>query len=358
MCNPVWEKDFEKRTKASLQWLERSIQATDYQGSAAYYHLWKGWSAAYPETTGYIIETLFDYAAYFNENHYKDLAISCADWLCAIQNEDGSFPGGLGTSGQPVVFDTGQILFGLTRTFQETQDVKYQTSLKNAIHWLLNISESDGSWKQYSYIKDYMPAYYTRVVWAILQTNQILNISGINEKMQQALDYYLAKLTPQDSVKDWGFSPGEAAYTHTLAYVIRGLLESGYLLQNENLIQTSVKIANKLIELYQLDGKLAGQYDEDWQGDYNFICVTGNMQISLILSRLYRITNILIYRDYAIQIFQDTFSYQYLINYKGLYGGIPGSAPLWGKYQRFKFPNWAAKFYLDAYLQLYQIRNK
>ena len=31
-----------------------------------------------------------------------------------------------------------------------------------------------------------------------------------------------------------------------------------------------------------------------------------------------------------------------------LRGGIAGSAPIWGDYSRFEFPNWAAKFFADA----------
>jgi len=29
-------------------------------------------------------------------------------------------------------------------------------------------------------------------------------------------------------------------------------------------------------------------------------------------------------------------------------GAIPGSAPIWGAYSRFEFPNWAVKFFADA----------
>jgi hypothetical protein len=29
-------------------------------------------------------------------------------------------------------------------------------------------------------------------------------------------------------------------------------------------------------------------------------------------------------------------------------GGIAGSAPIWGDYSRFEYPNWAAKFFADA----------
>lgn len=351
----IFQKGFERRTNATLQWLEKSIEATHYQGSAAYYHLWKGWAPAYPETTGYIIETLFDYASHFDSNLYENLALGCADWLCSIQYSDGSFPGGVGNSGSPVVFDTGQILFGLTRAFQETGNSKYKTALQKAVDWLMEILESNRNWQQYTYVSGYVPTYYTRVVWAVLQANQVLMLAGINEKMQETLELYRSKVTAVQSVQDWGFERGQPAYTHTIAYTMRGFLESGHLLKYASFIQTAARIADKIITSYQSKGKLAGRYEEHWQGDYSFVCVTGNAQISLVLSRLYELTNKEIYRDYAIKIFEHTFSYQWLIPFSGYYGAVPGSAPLWGPYQRFRFPNWAAKFYLDAYLQLYKM---
>jgi hypothetical protein len=29
-------------------------------------------------------------------------------------------------------------------------------------------------------------------------------------------------------------------------------------------------------------------------------------------------------------------------------GAIAGSAPIWGRYSMFEYPNWAAKFFADA----------
>jgi hypothetical protein len=29
-------------------------------------------------------------------------------------------------------------------------------------------------------------------------------------------------------------------------------------------------------------------------------------------------------------------------------GALAGSVPIWGRYSRFEFPNWAAKFFADA----------
>ena len=37
-------------------------------------------------------------------------------------------------------------------------------------------------------------------------------------------------------------------------------------------------------------------------------------------------------------------------NYK--YGAISGSSPFYGRYLTLRYPNWATKFFLDAYLIL------
>jgi hypothetical protein len=36
-------------------------------------------------------------------------------------------------------------------------------------------------------------------------------------------------------------------------------------------------------------------------------------------------------------------------------GAIAGSYPIFGWYERFAYPNWAAKFFVDALLRLHQV---
>ncbi len=347
----LWLNKFEKQTKATLHWLRRSIEQGG-GGSAAYYHLWRGWAAPYPETTGYVIETLFDCSDYFQEEQWKNLAISCADWLCRIQRTDGAFPGGVGTEGEPLIFDTGQIIFGLTRAFVETGEEKYKLSLEQTVEWLLRHVERDSSWRKFAYLPSYTPSYYTRVVWAVLNANQVLRQAEIDQQMQQALDFYLEKINPNQSIQDWAFAPGEAAFTHTIAYTLRGMLESVLLLEKSDLLPQPLSVLDKIVKLYQQQGRLAGRYDAHWQGDYTFSCVTGDAQMSILLARAYQTTGDQIYLDVATQIFERTAEQQWTLPIHGLQGAIPGSAPVWGAYQRFRFPNWAAKFYLDGYLAL------
>lgn len=348
---------FYKRAQRTLRWIAQSIYAGD-GGSAAAFHLWKGWAPPYPETTGYLIETLFDYGHYFKEKQWENLAIHCADWLCCIQRADGAFPGGVGVNGEPVVFDTGQILFGLSRAFVESKDTKYYDALAKAVNWLLSVLKDDGSWQQHSYTKNYIPSYYTRVIWAILYANHYLKNANIHSKMQQALHYYVNKITPQLSVKNWAFAPDELAFTHTIAYTLRGLLESAILLQDEFALQQAFQMMNKWMDILHQYKKMAGRYDINWQGDYTFTCVTGNAQTSLLFARAYQYTDNQLYLNTSILLFDSIVHQQWTLPIAGFNGAIPGSVPFWGAYQTFRFPNWAAKFYLDAYLKLMQLQKK
>ena len=42
----------------------------------------------------------------------------------------------------------------------------------------------------------------------------------------------------------------------------------------------------------------------------------------------------------------------------GIRGAIPESFPCWGKYNPFSFPNWAAKYFIDALILKHKILAK
>ena len=337
-----------RQVAAAQNWLVQSIEVCSGKGSAAFYQPFNGWAPAYPETTGYLIPTLLDIAEKTGNPQMTGYALSCADWLCSIQLKDGHFPGGVGGKLPPNVFDTGQIVLGLTAAILKMNCDHYHEALRLAVDRLLDILETDGSWRQDSYIKGYVPSYYTRVVWALLLADGILELQYLRPKMENALEYYAQQITPELNVKNWSFAPGEPAFSHTIAYTIRGFFESGILLINEKYIALAEKIAEKLIELLEENGRLAGSYDENWKGDYSYICVPGHFQLVIIFNKLFQRTGKELYQKWAQNLFVRAQRAQSQIPIKGIKGGFPGSDPFWGKYQRAKWLNWGVKFYLDA----------
>lgn len=353
--------EYDLRTRASLQWLKTSIDVHGGKGSSAYYSRiklpFKGWQLPYPETTGYIIETLFQYADEREEAWLTRYAFRCADWLVALQLDSGAFPGGYRDLTQPSVFNTGQIILGLLTAYERSNDPAYFGALKKATEWLVNSLEQDGSWRKAGYVPGYIPSYNTRVIWPVLKANTLLQSDETALKMQLALNYYGEKTTPVYSVRDWAAFPGKKAFTHFMAYTIRGFLESGLLLKEERWVNTAREILNQVVTLYKKNGRLAGSYDEQWNGDYGFTCVTGNCQMALNLCRMYSVTGQQEHYDTAVAIFADILPAQRLSANTAHNGAIPGSVPLWGQYLPFRYPNHAVKFFLDAYYQLKNVVN-
>ncbi|MCB0572497.1 MAG: hypothetical protein KDC66_22165 [Phaeodactylibacter sp.] len=336
-------------TQLVLNWLKRSITVHGGFGSAAFYQPLKGWSAPYPETTGYIIETLWDYYHLSGDEMLKRQAITCTDWLCNIQREDGSWNGGVNGSLPPIVFDTGMILFGLARSFSEAGDERYLGALRLAAAWLLRLLDDDGCWRKASFRQGFSPSYYSRAIWAIAQAKDWLDDEkAVAGQLRQALAFYAKRIRADHTVTGWGFEPTGPAFTHTIAYTLRGFLEASALLTEGNLLEPMEGAARQLMRSFEKKGRLAGSYDENWQGDFSYTCLTGNAQLSAFFARLSMFTQNEIYLQFARRLFGTIAHLPCRLPHPGLRGAVAGPRPLWGKYHPWQFPNWAAKFYLDA----------
>ena len=327
----------------ALEWLRQAFDATGGRGFSHSYRPLSGWAKAYPETTGYLIETLLTYSARRGEASLRQMADSAADWLCDIQRPDGAFPALLAGNPHPSVFNTAQILFGLTQTGRKTAALR-------ARNWLLASLEADGSWRMAAYQPGFTPSYYTRAVWGVLYSLERWPEPEIREAMRGALRFYSHRILPNGAVADWGFLPGQPAFTHTLAYTLEGFLESALLLSEPETLEKTGRSIETLAEHITADGRLAGRYDLNWRGDFSFQCLPGLAQCSLLFARWYALCGQPRFRVLSAQLLKTLLPYQYARGPVGVRGAIPGSAPIWGPYLRFRFPNWGVKFFLDAWL--------
>ena len=96
---------------------------------------------------------------------------------------------------------------------------------------------------------------------------------------------------------------------------------------------------------------MAGRYSRAWKPTVRWACLTGMAQISLVWSRLYALTQDPLFSETANRVNGFLKSTQDITSKHGnLRGGIRGSFPVNGAYCRYRVPNWAAKFFLDALL--------
>jgi len=210
--------------------------------------------------------------------------------------------------------------------------------------------ESDGAWRQAAYMPGFVPTYYTRAVWGVLEANRHLQWPDVPEKMRGALRYYAERFQADGTLLHWGFRPGKSAFTHTIAYTLQGFLESALLLGEAAIVDRVVYAAEKLMVERKKAGRTAGRYGAGWRGDYSFRCLTGNAQLSILFQRLWQITGEEKFRRAAEGFLNEIIDFQNLGKNPDTRGALPGSAPFWGPYLRFRYPNWGVKFFLDASL--------
>lgn len=348
-----------RRAHAAAEWLLRSIAACSGQGSAVYYSRWyrplRGWMWPYPETTGYIIPTLIGYGKFADRADCIDAALAQADWVMSLQYQNGALPGGHVTAGRrepPSVFNTAQMILGLVAAADQTRDDKYLDSALCAARWLANqLDDSTGTWTAHAYRRGHSPAYYTRVCWPMLEVHVREADDQIRAAAVRALDTIVAWQTENGAFENWSFKPGTPAFTHTIAYTIRGLLESARLLGGEGqpFAQAAIRSAEAFRQRMELRGRLAGAYDLQLNGRYWYTCLTGICQMSLIWAKLYERLGDARYLSAALKALQFVIRRQRMRHIDpNVRGAVPGSSPFWGRYLTLRYPNWAAKFYLDA----------
>ena len=350
-----------KHLQAGIEWICRAQDAFKDGGVARSYSLVyhpyfkrKRWVPSYPETTGYIIPTMFDYANLEKRQDIYDRASRMADWECEVQMENGAVQGGtIDQTPTPAIFNTGQVIFGWLRAFQETGKGKYLECARKAGKYLVGQQEKDGSWRKNlsKYASGQMPfyTYNTRTAWALLLLSFFDNEEPFKDAAIRNIDFSLGQQSDNGWFKYNSLNDPSQPLLHTIAYCIRGILEAGVLLNNHNYVNHAKRAADALIERQRSDGSLAGCFNDKWEPTVSWSCLTGDAQISIIWARLFQLTGEIKYRDGMKRANEYLRNVQLLqTSNPNIYGGIGGSDPLQGGYGRFEILNWGVKFFIDA----------
>lgn len=345
--------DRERYVRALLQWLARAHDAVEGGGVSGYYSFAEGWSAAYPETTGYIITTMLEAARRLKEQQWADRAKRMIEWELSVQLPDGSWQSGFvdQPSAVPAVFNTGQVIDGLVAGFAHFKDARCLDAAWKGARWLIALQESDGAWRRYVY-RNNPNCYSTRVAWPMLMLAQATGDAGIRASAIRYLSWAAACQDESGWFEHCSLEPGDPALTHTLGYTIEGFLESGLILKEERWISVAQRAADVLLHKFEIRKHLAGTYARGWKPDHSFACLTGCAQISRVWGRFYEMTRDARYLNAALKL-NDYVLGQISLDggCPDLRGGVPGSKPVWGPYMSYRIPNWAAKFTLDALFQ-------
>jgi len=342
---------------ATASWLGRAQDATADGGVSWGYRLNGGWVGSYPETTGYVVPTFLALADVLEDPLMRDRAARAVAFLLDQQAPDGSFPGG--TVDRPTgasVFNTGQIINGLTAWYAATQDQASIEAACRAGRWMGSVQDEDGAWRRFGYA-DY-PVTYT--AHASCWVGDLGKATGDETFVAIARRHLRWVLDQQDRATGWfersGFDAAShrrrESVTHTLAYTLWGVLHLGDALTDDAAVAASRRPSLELARLVIREGWLPGVVDSSWEPRSSYACLTGNAQMALVWLRHHVIQPDPALELAARRVLGLVAAAQPRSSQLGLAGGVPGSDPVWGAYIPSALPNWAAKFYIDALLAL------
>lgn len=362
--------DDERHLRETLDWLLRSRDVTGTAGFAASYHFVHGWLPPYPETTGYIIPTFWDAYQALGDERYREAARRGADWEIEIQLESGAIQAGyLGVDPQgfwnsdspvPAAFNTGQVVLGWNRTFQETGDARYLDAAVRACRFLEQCVDEAGVFRQGLSPGPRNPtrSYYTRVAWAMCWTSQLSGDPSFQVAALRHLDWVVRNQQPDGWFPYCSFQDDGKPLTHTMAYTAEGLLQAGLLLGMDRYVTASERHVSAAMQACERRGFfLPGYFTEGWKSTDTFSCMPGNAQFATLwLMHAHRLKDLTM-ANTGLKMVEWIKGRQSLDNPEpGIRGGIPGAWPIDGGYSIFSMVNWAAKYFADALLEARRVR--
>jgi hypothetical protein len=351
----------QEHINALLDWLLRAQAATPDDGVAGSFHYpTQCWTPSYPETTGYIICSMFRAAnaGFGNCIALRDSALRMANWLACIQMPEGSFQGGhVGIkSPKPAVFNTGQVLKGLTDSLTESpyESGTIWASAERAARWLMANQDADGAWRKGNSVLTTEPvhAYDVRTAWALARYGKRFNDKdAVNAGVRNA--EWLMSIRHSDG---WfplmNFDVGVEPLLHSVAYTINGLLELGDLCAREEFIEAARLAAGRIASTQDpATGAVPGQLTNGYKPLVSWTNTTANSQMAIIWFRLTEITGEPYWTEYGRRANEFNRSLHEIESGNlGTRGAVCGSWPKHEGYGQYCYMNWTQKFFLDALL--------
>ena len=357
---PATDPGLDRVIDAAVGWLGRaqdcSVSADG--GVARDYSLLGGWATSYPETTGYIVPTMIDYAEMTGDQGASERARRMLDWLAAIQFDEGGFQGGRIDSRPrvPVTFNTGQILIGLAAGVAAFGD--YHEAMRRAADWLVATQDADGCWRRHAtpFAAAGEKAYETHVAWGLLAAARLEPDRGYGEAALANVNWALTNQRQNGWFAQCCLNDPIRPLTHTLGYVLRGIVEAYRFSDDQALLAAARRTADGLLGALGEDGRLPGRLFDDWRPAVDWVCLTGTVQVAHCWLALYRITGDGRYRDAGYRANQYVRRTIRIDGPLETHGAVKGSFPVDGAYGRYEYLNWAAKFTADSQMLERQVR--
>lgn len=339
---------------ACADWLRHAQDhsASADGGVARHFSLLDGWRDSYPETTGYIVPTMLELARLTGDQDFRVRAKRMLDWLVSIQFENGAFAGGTvwQTPRIPVTFNTGQILLGLAAGARDWSE--YREPMLKAADWLCATQSSDGAWRgnPSPFTRHDDKAYETHVAWGLFEAARVAGETRYGERGLANVDWVLTLQGENGWFSRCCLDDPTRPLTHTIGYVLRGVIEAYLYSKEARFLAAALRCGDGVLSALPPSGALPGRLDSVWQSRCRWSCLTGNAQIAHCWLLLDQLTAEPRFRNAAYRTLRFVRRSVRLDGPIGVRGGVKGAFPVNGGYCWWEYPNWAAKFLIDASL--------
>jgi hypothetical protein len=248
----------------------------------------------------------------------------------------------------PVAFNTGQILIGLA--CGEREFGRYRQAMSKAADWLVAVQDPDGCWRAGSspFVEPGDKTYDTHIAWGLLEAARIEPERGYAEAALRNVRWALQYQRENGWMSQCCLSDTARPLTHTLGYALRGIVEAYRYSGESQFLNAARRLGSGLLTALREDGYLPGLLREDWSAEVDWVCLTGTAQVAWCWLALYEITGDCQFRDVAYAANAYVRRTVRVGGASDTRGGVKGSFPIDGGYGRFEYPNWAAKFLVDA----------
>jgi hypothetical protein len=356
------DPEHEPHLVAAIEWLVQAQDATPDGGIARAFSLaWhshfgcRGWQPSYPETTGYIIPTLYAAARRLGRPDLAARAERAARWEIEIQLPTGAVRGGvIGEPESPAVFNTGQVLLGWLAAFEETGQGRFADAARRAARYLVAMQDGDGHWRRGNsrFARADATLYNTRTAWALAEAGVRLHDGAFTDAAARNLRAAAELQAPNGWLPHCCLTDPEQPLLHTLAYAIRGLLEGGRVLGDAGLLRAAERAAGALVAAVRADGWMPGRYRPDWSPAVRWSCLTGQAQMANNWIRLAVVTGDPKWLKPVPAVLSFLKRTQNRRSTEpGVRGGIKGAWPVGSPYGPYEVLSWATKFFADALMR-------
>jgi hypothetical protein len=353
------EGEARQRAEAAAAWLLRAQEATPDEGvSLGYFPCERtdgsAWRASYPETTGYIIASLLEYAQRYGDGAVRERALRMARWEIAVQMPSGAVQGGPVCPPErqvPAVFNTGMVLQGYMAVLGVAPEDSVLSAARRAADFLVRDMGEDGHFRTHGpfVIHHRVKTYNCLCAWPLYRFGDYTGEEEYRRAAGRAVEAAISEQRPNGWFANNCLERPEAPLLHTIGYALQGILEVGLLAKVERFVAAARRGVDPLVERIGPDGFLHGCFYADWEPATWSSCLTGEAQLAVVCYRLFEATGDGRYRERADCLVNFLKALQCLASPDlALNGALPGSFPILGSYMPGGYPNWATKYFLDA----------